>query len=261
MYIPQPIRELIGNAPYTCDSIGKSGSAVLCYAHAVLKIEPAEEKFAGSVEMLQWLKGRLPVSEVLCAMTEGQTQYLLMSRVPGRMACDPCYTEDPDRLAGLLAEAIQALWSVDIAHCPKERRLSDDLLEAEQRVAQGLIDLDDTEPETFGPGGFKDPEALLYWLKDNQPPLEPALSHGDLCLPNVFFENGRLTGFIDLGDCGISDKWRDLALCRRSLHHNISGHYAVRPRAGFDPDILFAKLSIVPDREKLRYYLLLDELF
>lgn len=261
MYIPPPIRAVTGDAPYTCDSIGKSGSAVLCYEHAVLKIEPSEEKFAGSVEMLRWLQDKLPVPRVLCAMTEGATQYLLMSRVPGRMACDRCYTEDPDKLAGLLAEAVKALWSVDITDCPKARTLVDDLAEAEYRVANGLIDLDDVEPETFSPGGFRDPEALLCWLQNNQPPLEPVLSHGDLCLPNVFFEEGNLSGFIDLGDCGISDKWRDLALCHRSLHHNISGHYATRPRIGFDSDILFEKLHIAPDREKLRYYKLLDELF
>lgn len=77
----------------------------------------------------------------------------------------------------------------------------------------------------------------------------------------MFFEAGRLTGFIDLGDCGVSDKWRDIALCHWSLRHNFSGKYAACPVEDFDPDLLFEKLGLSPNWEKLRYYVLLDELF
>ena len=261
MYIPKPIRQIVGSAPYTCDSIGRSGAAVLCYPDMVLKIAPSEKNFEKSVEMLRWLEGRLPVPKVLCAMTEGEKQYLLMSRIPGKMSCHRDYTRDPDRLAQLLADAIRLLWQVDISQCPRQRTLEDDLAEARMRVEKGLVDMEDCEPETFGPGGFQDPEDLLQWLEENKPELEPAFSHGDLCLPNVFVEDGRIAGFIDLGDCGISDKWRDIALCYRSLKHNVSGRYAAEPNPDFDPDILFEKLGVEPNREKLRYYILLDELF
>lgn len=261
MYIPEQVRAIVGDRPYTCDSVGKSGAAVLCYDDMVLKIGPKEEKFAASLAMLRWLRGRLPVPEVLCAMTEGDTQYLLMSRIPGRMSCDREFTADPEHLAQLLADALRLLWQVDVTDCPHERRLEDDLLEARQRIADGLVDMDDVEPETFGPGGFESPRALLAWLEENRPELEPVLSHGDLCLPNVFIKDGRISGFIDLGDCGVSDRWRDIALCHRSLHHNVRGHYAVEPDPDFDPDILFEKLGIEPNWEKLRYYKLLDELF
>ena len=260
MDLPKQLRELVGDAPYSCDSIGKSGAAVLCYADMVLKIGPKEDTFSGFVEQLRWLKGKLPVPEVLCAMTEGEKQYLLMSRVPGKLYCDEEFLADPDRMTALLAQALQMLWAVDISDCPKARSLEDDLLEARERVEKGLVDIDDCEPETFAPGGFAGPEALLTWLEENKPPLEPVLSHGDFCLPNVFFERGSVSGFIDLGDCGVSDKWRDIALCHRSLRHNLSGKYAKTP-IRYDPDKLFEKLGIDPDREKLRYYVLLDELF
>ena len=261
MYLPRPILDLVGNAPYTCDDIGKSGSTVLCYGQMVLKIEPKNEKFQQSVEMLRWLEGKLPAPKVLCALTEGDFQYLLMSRVPGKMACDPEYTKDPEHLAELLADALNMLWSVDISGCPFTWTLEQDLAEARKRVQLGLVDTEDVQPDTFGPGGFRDPEALLQWLEENAPPMEPVFSHGDLCLPNVFFQEGKVSGFIDLGDCGISDKWRDIALCWRSLLNNISGVYATDPVPDFDPDILFEKLGMEADREKLRYYILLDELF
>ena len=67
-----------------------------------------------------------------------------------------------------------------------------------------------------------------------------------------------MSGFIDLGDSGVADKWRDLALCFRSLRHNTDGTYGhVVP--GLRAEKLFDHLGIAPDWDKLRYYILLDE--
>lgn len=261
MYIPDTIRKIVGDAPYEKSDIGMSGSAVLCYEDMVLKAEPANKNFEVQLAMLRWLDGKLPAPKVLHAVVEDDKQYLLMTRIPGKMACDAESMRDPEALVQLMADALQMLWSIDISDCPKHRTLEADLLEAEKRIDYGLVRIDEAEPETFGPGGFKNPAALLHWLKDNKPPLEPVLSHGDLCLPNVFLDQGKISGFIDLGDCGVSDKWRDIALCHRSLRHNFIGRYAANPLPDFDPDLLFEKLGIAPNREKLRYYQLLDELF
>ena len=261
MYIPQSIQKIVGDAPYTCDNIGMSGSAVLCYADMVLKIEPESEGFANQLAMLRWLEGKLPIPKVLQAVTEDGKQYLLMSRMPGKMACSPEYMADPDRFVQQMADALHMLWQVDISACPKHHTLQDDLNKAQERVDQGLVRMDLVEPETFGPNGFENPAALLTWLQENQPELEPVLSHGDFCLPNVFLDDGQISGFIDLGDCGVSDKWRDIAICHRSLRHNFNGRYASNPVPDFDPDLLFEKLGIAPNWEKLRYYQLLDELF
>ena len=261
MNLPAQIAALTGRKAYTMDAIGKSGSEVRCYEDMVLKIEPRQEGFAADVAMLRWLQERIPVPQVLAAVQTQEQQFLLMSRIRGKMACDAQLMLDPEGLVTMLADALKTLWAVDVAECPKHHTLEDDLLEAEKRVAQGRVDMDDVEPETFGPGGFESPQRLLAWLQENKPPLEPVLAHGDFCLPNVFFENGKLMGFIDLGGCGISDKWRDIALCHRSLRHNFCGKYAACPQEDFDPDLLFEKLGIAPNREKLRYYVLLDELF
>jgi len=261
LQLPETIRAMTDGLPYTVQSIGKSGSTVLCFENMVLKIDQDNEAFRSMLQMMQWLQDKLPVPRILSSICTGGKGYLLMSRVPGKMACDREYMQDPDTLVGLLAEALRMLWRVDVSDCPKVHSLADDLAKARYRVENGLVDVDDVEPETFGEGGFESPAHLLRWLEENRPEEELVLSHGDFCLPNVFFENGCVSGYIDLGDTGISDRWRDVALCYRSLKHNFGGKYSAGIHEDLCPDILFEKLGVKPNREKIRYYILLDELF
>ena len=152
------------------------------------------------------------------------------------------------------------LWSVDISDCPCAKRIEDKLTEAEYLVKNDLVDVEDAEPDTFGENGFESPKALLDWLKENKPAPEPVLSHGDFCLPNSVLDSGKVSGVLDIGDMGIGDKWNDIAICYRSLKHNFDGTYGGKVYPDFDADMLFEKLGIAPDWEKIRYYILLDEL-
>ena len=161
----------------------------------------------------------------------------------------------------ILADAIRMIWSIDVSDCPRSRDMDAELREARYRVEHNLVNMDLVEPETFGPGGFRDPPALLDWLENHRPIYEPVLSHGDLCLPNILIDHGRVSGLIDLGEMGIGDKWRDIALCWRSLRWNAAGVYGGRVYPDARSELLFEALGLAPDYEKLRYYLLLDELF
>lgn len=258
--LPSGVRALIDNLPYTVDSTGMSGSRVLVFPEAVLKIGPLNVLTDGMVRLMRWLEGRLPVPRVLHFERDAKTEYLLMTRMPGRMACDPKYLEQPETLLHLLAEALHMLWDVEVAGCPQRRSLEGELAHARRSLEAGIVDFSGAEPDTFGPGGFESPEKLLRWLEDNRPPLETAFSHGDCCLPNIFFQGDRVSGFIDLGDAGVADRWRDLALCYRSLKHNTNGFHGYTV-PGFRPERLFDALGIRPDWDKLRYYILLDEFF
>ena len=124
-----------------------------------------------------------------------------------------------------------------------------------------MIDLENLNPGTFGKGGFKDPSDLLKWLEKNKPDYEPVLSHGDFCLPNLFLDNGKISGFIDLEDTGIGDKWSDIADCYRSLKGNSEGIFGGKNYPDVKPDLIFQALGIKPDAEKLRFFNLLDELY
>lgn len=258
--IPENIRRLISGKEYRTDDTGRSGAKILVFDDCVLKIERTCQKNVDTVRVMRWLEGKLPVPRVIRWEQDAAYQYLLMSKVPGRMSCDERCMSRPRELIERLAEALMMLWSVDIHGCPRTRDPETELNEARYRVENHLVDVSDAQPDTFGPGGFRDPEALLLWLEDNRATYEPTLSHGDLCLPNIFLDGGRVSGFIDLGATGVGDRWRDIALCYRSLRANAAGAYGGRTYPDVEPDMLFSALGIAPDREKIRYFILLDEL-
>ena len=259
--LPKQIEELVKDKPYTLSDIGMSGSQVLMFEDMVLKIEQRSDYVEKQVRIMRWLEGKLPAPKVLAFEIMEEKNYLLMSRVYGDMACSEHYLEHPKVLLKALAEALNMMWSLDISDCPNIRDLDAELAEGKYRVENGLVDVEDAEPTTFAEGGFESPAHLLQWLEENRPEQELAFSHGDFCLPNVLFVDGKVSGFIDLGDAGVGDKWRDIALCYRSLKHNFDGTFGGKVYEDFNPDMLFEALGIEPDWEKLNYYILLDELF
>ncbi len=261
MSIPESIRRLIGAKDYKIDAVGRSDSQVIVFDEMVLKIEKYREETENEYRMMEWLCDKLPVPKILYREVEDGINYLLMTKVEGKMCCEVEILEDPQQVAKLLAEGLKMLWSVDVSQCPNSSGIEDVLRNAEIRVHNNLCSIEDAEPETYGEGGFDSPKELLNWLKENKPTQELVFSHGDYCLPNILVTEDNVSGFIDLGRSGIADKYQDIALCYRSLAHNCKGAYGGRVYEGFDATILFDELNIIPDWNKIKYYILLDELF
>lgn len=259
--MPAQIAKLVANKEYTVDTLGMSGSQILLYDDMVLKIEGYSEEVDRTVDIMMWLEGKIPAPKILAHEVEADKSFLLMSKIGGEMSCSRYYLEHPDILLDGLVSGLKRLWETDVKDCPCVRDLDELLKEARFAVEHDLVDVDNVEPTTFGEDGFKDPADLLNWLENNRPDFEPVLSHGDYCLPNIFLENDEIKGFIDLGRAGVGDKWNDIALCYRSLKHNFDGTYGGVIKEDFNEELLFEKLGIEPDWDKIRYYLLLDELF
>lgn len=258
---PPELNRILGDAFYKMDTIGLSDSQVLLFENKVLKIQPDSQESKAEHAMMTWLRDKLPVPECLYHTVENGMDYLLMTRVRGAMACSESNMQHPEDLVQALAEILKRLWQVDISGCPVTWSPENKLSLARTAVERGTVDLNNVEPDTFGPGGFENPRQLLTWLETHKPEMDPVLSHGDFCLPNIFLEDWKLSGLIDLGRSGIADRWMDIAICYRSLKHNYEGVYGGRVYPNFDPCSLFSALGIEPDWEKIRYYLLLDELF
>lgn len=259
--LPKELEALIADETYTTDSIGMSGSGVYIFEDKVLKIQPENSEAANERELMKWLEGKITVPSVIYHTVEDGTSFLLMTRIKGKMTCDEEYMKNPRLLTSILARGLKDIWKVDITDCPVRAGLDEKLLAAGTAIEAGEVDMDNTEPETFGENGFKDPEDLLNWLKSNRPAEEPVLTHGDYCLPNIFMMSDGKPAFIDIGRGGIGDKWQDIALAYRSLIHNFDGKYSGKVYEGFEPAMLFEELGIEPDWDKIRYYILLDELF
>ena len=261
IYLPQELKSILEGQTYSIDDIGMSASQVLIFEDKVLKIRPETEETKSECTMLAWLDGKVPVPKILFHACENGTDYLLMSKVNGKMSCDKAYMEHPRELVSMLAKALKLLWKVDVTDCPETWDLKRKLPITKQNVDRNLVDMENVEPETFEEQGFKNPQELYEWLIENQPKEDRMLVHGDFCLPNIFFADDEITGFIDIGRMGIGDKWQDIALCYRSLKHNFGGKYTSKIYEDFNPDILFEELGIEPDWDKIKYYILLDELW
>lgn len=259
--IPENMKKQVQRKSYVIDSAGCSGAHIILFDNnLVLKVEPKGNESDGEYHMMMWLQGRLPVPEVKGFYSDGKTNYLLMSKLKGNMACDSVIIKDTEKMVKLLAKGLKLLWQADINDCPRVINLDYKLEYALYRVNNNLIDLEDAEPETFGTDGFANPMELYEYLKDNRPEEEYVLVHGDYCLPNVFFDKDEVSGYLDLGRCGIADKWQDIALAVRSLEHNLE---EVGNCEEFHKlyHLFFNELGLEPDEEKIKYYILLDEFF
>ncbi len=264
MLLPKKIRDFVAKENYVVDKVGMSGSTVFLYGDKVLKVQDNGAEAQNEYRMMRYLSGKLPVPEIYAHEISDGKSYLLMGKCAGEMACSHAYMQNPSVLCKLLADGLKMLWETDISDCPCRQGLAQKLVQAQYQVKNHLVDLENVDPGTFGENGFRDPAELLKWLYQNMPEEELVLSHGDYCLPNLFGVQDKVTGFIDLGKSGIADKWCDIALCYRSLSHNYGGKYLGEKDCAYpesDAMDLFGELGIEPDWKKIRYYILLDELF
>ena len=261
MTFPNFINKYLEQRNFQTDGIGKSNASVYLFDDIVLKVQPVSDESENELQMMQWLNGKISVPNVLEHICENGYLYILMSKCDGQMSCTDQFMTNPAKQTELLAGALHQLWSIPTEDCPCSWPLEKRLQLAAQNGASGNIDVADAQPETFGDNGFKNPEELLDWLVNHKPEETRVISHGDFCLPNIFVDDAGLTGLIDLGKAGTADKWQDIALCYRSLSNNYSGIYSGVKYPGFQDKMLFDALEINPDWERIRYYILLDELF
>lgn len=260
--LPDKIKNIIENETFSFDRVGMSDSSVILFSNSILKIQMLNKESENEYQIMKWLQDKLPVPKVLAYEKDEERNYLLMTKIPGEMSCAEQYMNNPEQLVNLLAEGLKMLWKVDVSNCPYKNGLEEKLQLAQYNVENNLVDVNNVEPETFGEKGFESPDHLLKWLMLNKPTEEIVFSHGDFCLPNILLLDDKISGYIDLGKAGIADKWQDIALCYRSLLYNFDGKYnGGLTYEGYSPDMLFKCLGIEPDVDKLKYYILLDELF
>ncbi len=260
--LPEQITNRIAGLKWTYDSIGMSDSTILLFQEMVLKIEKISRSSEHEKLLLGWLANKLPVPKVIEAATHDGYSFLLMSKIPGEMACSDNSLQSVEDTVTALATGLKLLWRTDIANCPCKNTVVEKLIQAKYNIENGFVDMDDFNPETFTTEGFKGVPDLYDYLDKNRPVEDLVFSHGDFCLPNVFVSGNAITGFLDWGNGGVADRWQDIALCVRSLRSNYMEYAGCDEHAYQKYEaMLFRELDIEPNEDKIRYFILLDELF
>ncbi|WP_245567577.1 phosphotransferase [Nocardia vinacea] len=188
---------------------------------------------------LNWLRDKgIQVPDV--AVFEEDVLVLADAGLPS-LAAEP--TESVGAVMGAL---LRFLHDIPVTECPFDGRLDVMLTQARRRVLEGLVDVDDFDDDNRG----QTPEQIHQRLLAERPPDEDlVVAHGDFTPSNVL-GGGVL---IDVGGLGVADRYRDLALVERDLREDFGSD---------ELSAFYAAYGLAePDRRRLDYYRLLDELF
>ena len=258
--LPEAIRRHIEGKPYRADDIGCSKASVLLFDDMVLKIAKSDSDKERKI--LTWLDGKLAVPRLIAFEQQDGYNFLLMSKIPGEMACSEKNMQNPAPAVKALADGLKALWAVEPTGCPNSNTLDITLASARYHLENGLIDPKEIDEDRIYGYGFSGMDDLFAFLDQNRPDEKIVFSHNDYCLPNVFLENDVFSGLVDLGDAGIGDKWMDIALCVRSLEYNLV-KLSKYSRSDYEhyKALLFDELGFAEDEDKIKYYILLDNFF
>jgi aminoglycoside phosphotransferase len=114
-YLPDDMKALLEGHSFDTDTIGCSGSSLFSFDNdLVLKVEQKTTESDGEYQMMNWLLRKLPVPEIVSFHTDGESNYLLMTKLQGKMACDTDIMADGEKMARLLAKGLKRLWQVDL---------------------------------------------------------------------------------------------------------------------------------------------------
>ncbi len=143
---------------------------------------------------------------------------MLTSKIQGEDCTSPRYVADPKRLSVLQGELLRQLHELDYSDCLSKNKTQEYVLSAEKNYHLDNYDKSHF-PDNFG---YSSGEEAYAVLKEGKDALKSdVLVHGDYCLPNVILDNWKLSGFIDVGASGISDRHIDIFWGLWSLTFNL----------------------------------------
>jgi aminoglycoside phosphotransferase len=259
IHLPSNLSAYIGNAEWTPITIGCSVAQIFRLhlpGHKegmYLKVvdRDTRQSLHSEYERLAWLQGKLPVPGIIAYESEDNLEYLLTVELSGTHAADRSWSDRLQSMVRELAKVLRGIHSVPIDRCPFDKSLDVRIEEARHNLQMGLVDTEDFDHKRSG----RSAESLYRELLATRPPDEELVfTHGDYCLPNILLnQDSGLSGYIDWGNAGVSDRYQDLALAYRSLTHNFGTQWA---------ELFLQEYETKPlDRLKIEFYQLLDEFF
>lgn len=216
---------------------------------AYLKIAQSKyEIFRQEVKLLDWLKGKLNVPEVLLYVGDCNNQFLIMSEIKGENTLNLLRENfNKELIVKNLAKGLKMIHNIDITNCNVVQTLDVKLKEGRKNIEQKLVNFNCNKDKSY--------LEIVNKLESMRPECEDlVLVHGDYCLPNIIQHKGEISGFIDWGRGGIGDRYQDIGIACRSIRTNFGNDHYVKlflDEYGLDKY----------DANKIAYYILLDELF
>jgi kanamycin kinase len=198
-------------------------------------------------DRMRWARRYLPIPEVVDAGTSDGVEWLVTIGLPG----DDCtkLTNDPEAIVPIFARGLRAFHdAAPVADCPFDFRLDAALEHCAYRVPTEKEQWDDLH------GEYKHmtPRQVLQELFDTRPSSEDlVVCHGDYCFPNVLVVDGRATGYLDLGELGVADRWWDLAVGTWTCDWNVGPGWQ---------DLFLEAYGVERDDARIRYYRLMYDL-
>lgn len=201
---------------------------------------------ASECERLRWAADFLPVPAVVEEGAATDVEWLVTEALPGEDATHSTWLSRPHMLTRLLAQGLRQFHSAPVEHCPFDSRLESALGHARQRLTGGLIDpARDFHPEHQHLNAAEAVNRLERTRPDEE---DLVVCHGDYCVPNIILHSDDVSGFVDVGELGVADRWWDLAVATWSLTWNLG--------AGYESEFLEA-YGVEEDPERMAYYRLL----
>lgn len=257
--VPPGIAERVAGYRWARNRVGESGGAVYrlygCAGSHDLYLKhgtgSVAEDIVAEMVRLRWLDGRCAVPAVAGFVAADGAAWLLTTALAGKTAYQRLCAA-PERAAAIV-DAVTAflreLHAIPVDACPFNADHRHRLYLARRRIDAGSVDETDFDAERAGWS------AQQVWDALHAAPLrspDRVVTHGDFSLDNMLLDGERVTGCIDVGRVGIADRYQDLAILAHSL-----GEFGAEL-----PERMFAGYGIAaPDRCKLDFHLLLDELF
>lgn len=255
--LPSNLTQILQNQTLVRNTIGQSNTQVYLAknSNAFLKIagKSSNANLQREKEVLEWLSEKISVPLVLHFEETSEKTFLLISGIKGTNLAD-CVRKSKARESLLcdLAKNLKQIHSISIKDCPFQQTLRVKLQNARENIEKGLVDESDFENENKG----KSAKALfdeLIKLKLEDEDL--VFTHGDFCLPNIIISKGKVSGFVDWERGGVADRYQDIALLFRSFDFNVGNTEQFE-------DLFCSCYGIDKlDKDKIRFYTMLDEFF
>ncbi|MGO9876962.1 MAG: phosphotransferase [Acidimicrobiia bacterium] len=199
---------------------------------------------------LRWARAYLPVPEVIGSGSDGTVDWLITVELGGVDASRHRLKADPVRLVPILARGLAAFHAAaSVPACPYDFRVATSLAHVGRRVRHGIANPKDLHAEH----AHLTLDAALAELERLAPASEDlVVCHGDYCFPNVLLdEQGRLTGYVDLGELAVADRWWDVTVGAWSTTWNVG--------PGWE-HLFYESYGIEPDEQRITFNRLLYDL-